>query len=158
MMGLFMEEIEIDRRVSLGSYAFTRSNMLDYAQQFDPVGFHVDDVAGRASPFGAVTAAGLHTACGWMACFVDCNSKARDALALKGLRLPEIGPSPGFKNMRWIKPVYAGDVLSYFTTATSKRALNSKPGWGMVSGYNEGINQHGDLVFSFESAVLTALL
>ena len=155
MMGLFMEEIEVGVRVSLGSYAFTWENMLAYSRKFDPVGFHVDDKAARASPFGAITAAGLHVACGWMACFVESNTRAREALAAAGKDLPEIGPSPGIKMMRWLKPVYAGDVVSFFTTATAKRALASRPGWAMVTGYNEGVNQHGVLVFSFESAVLT---
>jgi acyl dehydratase len=35
--------------------------------------------------------------------------------------------------------------------------LASRTGWAMVSGYNEGVNQTGALVFSFESAVLTAM-
>lgn len=155
MMGLFMEEIEPGAKLVLGSYAFTRENMLAYSLKFDPVAFHVDDVAAKASPFGAITAAGLHVACGWMRCFVDVNTSARAALAAQGKVLPEIGPSPGIRNMRWIKPVYAGDVLSFSTEARAKRSLASKPGWGMVTGYNEGVNQHGDLVFSFESAVLT---
>ena len=156
MMGLFMEEITLDDRVALGSYSFSIENMLAYSRKFDPVGFHVDDAAGKASVYGAMTAAGLHVGCGWMACFIERNTAARAALEAVGKQLPEIGPSPGFKNMRWLKPVFAGDTLHYFTTATAKRPLASRPGWGVVSGYNEGMNQHGELVFSFESAVLTA--
>jgi acyl dehydratase len=156
MMGLYMEEIALNVRVALGSYAFTRENMLAYALKFDPVGFHIDDDAGKASVYGAMTAAGLHTACGWMTCFVASNTRARAALEQQGKVLPDIGPSPGFKNMRWLEPVFAGDVVSYFTTPAQSRALRSRPGWGMVSGFNEGVNQDGDLVFSFESAVLTA--
>jgi acyl dehydratase len=158
MMGLFMEEIALGQRVALGSYTFSVDNMLAYSRKFDPVGFHVDAAAGKASVYGAMTAAGLHVGCGWMVCYIDCNTRARATLEAAGQRLPEIGPSPGFKNMRWMKPVFAGDEVSYFTTASAKRALASRPGWGMVSGFNEGVNQHGELVFSFESAVLTARL
>jgi acyl dehydratase len=156
MMGLFMEEIELQKRVALGSYSFTRENMLAYSLKFDPVGFHVDEEAGKASIYGAVTAAGLHVGSGWMACFVGSNTAARHALQQAGKPLPEIGPSPGFKNMKWTKPVFVGDVISYFTTATQKRTLASRPGWGMVTSYCEGVNQHGDLVFTFEGAILTA--
>ncbi len=155
MMGLFVEEIELHKRVALGTYEFTRENMLAYACKFDPVGFHVDEEAGKASPYGAMTAAGLHTAAGWMVCFVDNNTRARAAWKRQGKALPDIGSSPGFENMRWLKPVFAGDVISYFSTPTAKRMLRSKPGWGVLSGFNEGFNQAGDLVFSFESAVLT---
>jgi acyl dehydratase len=156
VIGLFLEELELDKRVALGSYSFTHANMLVYSSRFDPVGFHVDEEAGRASIYGAMTAAGLHVASGWMACFVRTNTAAREALSAAGKPLPAIGPSPGFKNMKWLKPVYAGDVLSYFTTTTRKRPLASRPGWGMASSYCEGLNQHGILVFSFEGAVMTA--
>ena len=158
MMGLFMEEITLDERLDLGSYGFSAENMLAYSRKFDPVGFHVDGAAGNASLYGAMTAAGLHVGCGWMACFIERNTAARAALASAGKRLPDVGPSPGFKNMHWLKPVFAGDVLNFFTTAKSKRPLASRSSWGMVSGFNEGVNQHGELVFSFESAVLTARL
>jgi acyl dehydratase len=156
MMGLFMEEIVLGQRTALGDYTFTRENMVAYSRKFDPVGFHIDDDVGKASVYGAMTAAGLHVGCGWMACYIACNTAARQAVLASGKSLPDIGPSPGFRNMKWLKPVFAGDVLSCFTTATAKRALASRPGWGMVSGLSEGVNQDGVLVFSFESAVLTA--
>jgi acyl dehydratase len=158
MIGLFMEEIELKKRVPLGSYTFTTENMLAYSLKFDPVGFHVDEEEGRKSIYGAMTAAGLHVGSGWMACFVKSNTDARAALAKLGKTLPEIGPSPGFKNMKWLKPVFAGDTISYFTTAIQARALASRPGWGMVTSYCEGVNQRNELVFSFEGAVLTACL
>jgi acyl dehydratase len=156
MIGLYMEEIELGKRVALGQYAFTAENMKAYARQFEPIAFHLDASAGRASIYGAMTAAGLHVACGWMACFVDTNTKARAVLQQAGKILPEIGPSPGFQNMRWLKPVFAGDVLRYYTTATHKRPLASRPGWGIVEGHHVGVNQRGDIVFSFDGAVLTA--
>ncbi len=60
------------------------------------------------------------------------------------------GPSPGFSNLRWLKPVYAGDTITYDTRAIEKR-LTSRPGWGLVKAKNTGINQHGAAVFEFES-------
>ena len=156
MMGLYMEEIVLHELVALGSFAFTRNNMIAYSHKFDPVGFHVDEAAGRASIYGAMTAAGLHVGAAWMSCYITRNAKARATLEATGKHLPEVGPSPGFKNMRWLKPVFAGDVISFFTTPIQKRLLKSRPGWGMVSGYSEGINQNGVLVFSFESSELIA--
>jgi acyl dehydratase len=158
MMGLFTEEIVLGQRWALGEVTFTADNMIAYSRKFDPVGFHVDEAVGRASLYGAMTAAGLHVGACWMACFVKRNTEARALLEKHGKVLPEIGPSPGFRNMRWLKPVCAGDVISFFATPTHKRALASRPGWGMLSGFNEGVNRNGDLVFSFESAVLTASL
>lgn len=155
MKALFLEDVEIGRRIVLGSYRFTRQNMLAYARQFDPVGFHVDDEAGKASVYGALTAAGLHAASAWMQCYVAANALARQQAAEQGQRLPEIGPSPGFRDMKWLKPIFVDDVVQFSTTATAVRPLASRKGWGMVTAHNEGVNQNGELVFSFESAVLT---
>jgi acyl dehydratase len=153
-----MEEIILGERIALGNFTFTTENMIAYSRKFDPVDFHVDEEAGNASLYGALTAAGLHVGAAWMSCLVKRTADARAALAAQGKTLPEIGPSTGFKNMRWFKPVYAGDVISFFTTAMQKRPLASRPQWGMVSGFNEGLNQAGAQVFSFESAVLTRSL
>jgi acyl dehydratase len=57
--------------------------------------------------------------------------------------------------LRWLKPVCPGDTISYRVTITGKRDLKSRPGWGMLFGLAEGFNQHGELVYSFESKTLT---
>ena len=82
-----------------------------------------------------------------MACFVATNNAAHGPAVL--------GPSPGFTNLRWLKPVFPGDTVSYSTTVTGKRDMASRPGWGLVFALNEGVNQDGILVFSFESKVMT---
>ena len=33
------------------------------------------------------------------------------------------------------------------------RPLNNRPGWGMISMHNTGVNQHGEQVISFISSV-----
>ena len=62
-----------------------------------------------------------------------------------------MGPSPGFKELKWLLPVYAGDTISYATTLVSKRVSGSRPGWGIVSHHNTGDNQAGKRVFEFTS-------
>jgi acyl dehydratase len=157
MLGLFAEEIELNKTVALGHHDFTAETMRAYALRFNPVGFHVDEAAGRASIYGDMTAAGLHVASVWMACFVACNTRARAARLAAGHSLPEIGPSPGFRAMRWLLPVYAGDRIFYSITPLRCRPLISRPGWAVVHSLNAGENQRGQRVLTFESAGLTAL-
>ena len=152
MIGLFFEEIEVGLAVELGLYHFTRENIVAFAADFDPQAFHLDEKAAAAGPFGRLSASGWHTAAGWMKCFVASNDAARAKLAV----VPETGPSPGFTNLKWLKPVCPGDTLSYRSVVTGKRELATRPGWGMIHSLNEGHNQHGELVFSFEGKVLTA--
>jgi acyl dehydratase len=154
MMGLFFEEFETGMSWPLGSHLFTRESILRFARAYDPQDFHVDDEAAAASPFGAVIASGWHTAAGWMRCFVDSNTRARNARLARGEAPPEIGPSPGFTNLKWLKPVYAGEVLAFTLSITGKRALASRPEWGIVEMHTEGANRKGELAFAFDGKVL----
>jgi acyl dehydratase len=63
----------------------------------------------------------------------------------------ELGPSPGFRDLRWHKPVHAGDAVSYASEVIETRPLKSRPGWGLMTMRNTGTNQHGELVISFIS-------
>ena len=50
------------------------------------------------------------------------NLEQRDAwtaqLKAEGKTLPVMGPSPGITNLKWLRPVFAGDSVHYFTTVT----------------------------------------
>ena len=63
------------------------------------------------------------------------------------------GPVTGFSNLKWLKPVYAGDTIAYRSTVTAKRASASRPGWGLVFHHNTGTNQHAREVFAFDGMV-----
>ena len=154
MKGWFMEDFAPGDHWGIGSHHFTREAILSFNRRFDPIGFHVDDAAAANSPYGRITAAGLHTACGWMVCYLRHNHAVQAELARQGLPGPGLGPSPGFRNMKWPKPVYAGDTVTYSGTVKSVRAMKSRPGWGLMSGLHQGHNQHGELVFAYEGLVL----
>jgi acyl dehydratase len=156
MMGLPLEEIEVGTVLDLGSYQFTRENVLHFAQRFDPQAFHLDDEAAARGPFGRLAASGWHTAAAWMKCYIATNQAAEAQLRAAGKPCYATRPSPGFDNLKWIKPVYPGDTITYSSTITGKRDLASRPDLGMLFSLNEGSNQNGDLVFSFEGKVLAA--
>ncbi len=157
MIGLYLEEIEIGRVVELGNHHFTKDAILAFARQYDPQPFHLDEEAAAKGPFGRLSASGWHTASAWMKRYVATNQAAEAEMRAEGREPAPLGPSPGFTNLRWLKPVCPGDTITYRTSVTGKRELNSRPGWGLVFSLNEGFNQSGDLVFSFEGKVLTPL-
>jgi len=146
----FFEEVEIGAAAILGEHTFTREEIIAFAQAFDPQPFHVDEEAARRSQFGALCASGWHTAATWMKLLMDYQQRSIAA----GRPLRAAGASPGFRNMRWVRPVYAGDTITYTTEVTAKAASRSKPEWGVVRSHNTGTNQDGELVFEFEGAVL----
>ena len=58
------------------------------------------------------------------------------------------GPSPGFRELRWLKPVLAGDTISFASEVVAKRTSDSRPGWGILQARQTGTNQRGELVYS----------
>lgn len=143
----FFEEMQIGRRYELGSFVFTPQEIVAFARSFDPQPFHMDEAAARESLFGRLAASGWHTAAVWMATMV--SHRERQLAATTG-RPARLGPSPGFGNLRWSKPVLAGDRITYYSEIADKRESASRPQWGLFFHHNTGINQHGEEVFSFD--------
>jgi acyl dehydratase len=86
---------------------------------------------------------------------VDMRSALRAAMAERGETLPELGVSPGFKGMRWPRPVREGDTVTYSMETVSKRET-SKPRWGLIGSTFRAVNQRGEEVLVFSSVVLVA--
>ena len=149
----FLEDLVVGATDELGSYTFEADDIIRFARQFDPQPFHVDPAAAKRSLFGDLCASGWHTASIWMKLMVAHRERTRAWARDHGARPARLGPSPGFTNLQWLKPVYAGDTIAYRSTVTGKRNSASRPGWGMMTHRNSGVNQNGEEVFSFDGAV-----
>jgi len=151
----YFEELVIGESHELGSLVFTPGEIVAFARSFDPQPFHMDQEAARKSSFGNLCASGWHTAAGWMAAMVVHRRRQESAFkaAYGDVPAPRLGPSPGFKNLRWLKPVYAGDRITYHSTVADKRASATRPQWGLFFHHNTGVNQNGETVFSFDGCV-----
>ena len=144
----FFEDIAIGQRREVGSFTFTAELIKKFAAQFDPQRFHLDEEAGRQSLFGGLAASGWHVGSVCMKLLVaDGQRLAREAAA-RGEEVAVWGPSPGFRDLRWIRPVLAGDTISYASEVESLRSSDSRPQWGILQARNTGTNQRGELVFS----------
>ena len=144
----FFEDIKVGQRREVGSFTFTADAIKKFAMQFDPQRFHLDEEAGRKSLFGGLAASGWHVGSVCMKLLVaDGQRLTREAVA-RGEKVAVWGPSPGFRELRWIKPVLAGDTISYASEVESVRSSAKRPEWGIVQGRNTGTNQRGELVFS----------
>ena len=155
---IWWEDFKVGDQAEIGRHTFNEEEIVAFGRQFDPQPFHVDDVAAARGPFGKLAASGWHTAAGWMNCFVASNDRAIAMLKEARRPVPVVGPGAGFTNLKWLKPVYPGDTVAYRSVVTGKRDLASRPQWGIVETLNEGFNQHGELVFSFEGKVLVKKL
>lgn len=148
----WFEDIETGTVSELGSYTFTKEAIITFAEKYDPQPFHLDEEAAAKTHFGGLVASGWHTAAIWMKLMIAARQNApeeRVEPAPDGRSAPKGGPSPGFLDMKWLKPVRPGDKLTYRSTVIEKIDLKSRPLLGIVRSRNEGINQTGELVFSF---------
>ncbi|MDK4731051.1 MaoC family dehydratase [Rhizobium sp. CNPSo 3490] len=144
----------VGQKAEIGTYTFTEENIIRFATRHDPQLFHVDKEAAKDTLFGGLCASGWHTTAAWMRTFLAFWEGQRVALAEQGLTAPNLGPSPGFQKLQWLRPVFAGDVVTYSVALLSSRPLASRPGWHLNTILCEGVNQNGDPVMRFESGVL----
>lgn len=137
---------------TLGSHLFTEEAIIAFASKYDPQPFHTDPEAAKSSIFGGLCASGWHTASVWM------RMNLLSMLQFKPWTgdgpAPTFGPSPGFENLKWPRPTFAGDELTYTRQVVSYRDLASRPGWIMLSTKAGATNQHGESALEFDSAVL----
>jgi acyl dehydratase len=144
----FFEDMTVGMRRELGSFTFTPELIKKFAAQFDPQPFHLDEEAGRQSLFGGLAASGWHVGSVCMKLLVaDAMREAAEAAA-RGEASAVWGPSPGFRDLRWLRPVLAGDTISYASEVESVRSSEKRPEWGIVQARQSGTNQRGEPTFS----------
>ena len=143
----FFEDIAVGERRRIGSHLFTAEEIKRFARAFDPQPFHLDESQAEKSHFGRLCASGWHTIAIWMKLNIR-DMQLRHDKGRTGAS-PQLGPSPGFDELKWLKPVYAGDTISFESEVIAKKASRSKPEWGLITIRNVGLNQSGDAVISF---------
>ena len=136
---IWWEDLAVGDGKDLGSLSPTAEEIVAFASQFDPQPFHLDPEAAKASVFGALCASGWHTC-----------SLAMRLMVTNFLHESSSLGSPGLENIRWLKPVFPGDVLRLQQTITEKRPMGKRPDVGLVRTIWEMFNQDGDKVLPRE--------
>ncbi|MET0969994.1 MAG: MaoC family dehydratase [Tardiphaga sp.] len=150
----FLEDLQVGQTREFGSFTFTAESIKTFAREFDPQTFHLDeDAAKRSALFGGLAASGWHVASVSMGLRIrDAQRREAEAKA-RGEDYAAWGPSPGFRDLRWVKPVLVGDTITYASEVTDIRVSATRPGWGIMQASNTAKNQHGVLVMSFTASV-----
>jgi acyl dehydratase len=136
---IWWEDFKVGERSEMGRHTFGAEEIVAFARQFDPQPFHTDPEAARASAFGGLIASGWHTCAVGMRLMVDQYIGRTVSLG-----------SPGIEDIRWLKPVRAGDTLTYSRIVTESRASTSRKGVGLVKHRWEAVNQAGETVLTME--------
>lgn len=148
---MWFEDVPLGNKAVLGSYTFTEDNIVAFAKKYDPQPFHIDKAAAARSPYGGLIASGWHTAAVWMKLMVA----YRYTQVAAGEQATQANyVSPGIRDLRWVRPVRPGTVLTYTTEPIAKRDWPSRPDLGLLQSRNEARDEKGDLYYAFVSQVL----
>ena len=136
----YFEDFFAGETCDLGSVVVDHDEMVAFAKRFDPQPFHIDPEAAEHSSFGGLIASGWFTGSAFMRLYVD--SILKDS-ASQG--------SPGLEEMRWRRPVRAGDTLHGWTHITDVRPSETNPGRGTIFTDSELRNQDGEVVMTLRA-------
>jgi acyl dehydratase len=135
----FLEDFAVGEIIELGSRSLTQQEIVSFARQFDPQPFHVDEAAARQSHFGGIVASGWHTVATLMRMMVDEHLSRSASMG-----------SPGVDEVRWLKPVRPGDLLTARGTVQEVKPSSSKPDRGIIRVLYEVFNQKSELVMTMQ--------
>ena len=135
----YWEDFHVGEVEQIGGRLVDKAELIAFATQFDPQPFHIDEAAAKRSMYGGLIASGWHTCA--MVMRLMCDAYLAHAASVG---------SPGIDNLKWLKPVRPGDVITARRTTLETRASKSKPDIGIVNNLWEVFNQKGELVMSMQ--------
>lgn len=135
----YWEDFPVGEVREFGGTPVTKEAILRFASEFDPQPFHLDEAAAERSLFKQLSASGWHTCA--MVMRMMCDAYLLESSSLG---------SPGIDNLRWLRPVFVGDVLSVRMEVLEARPMGSKPHVGLVRSRWEVRNQHAEPVMTME--------
>ncbi len=116
--------------------------MLEFNKKWDSLPIHVDDDAAKAMGHKGIIASGQYTLC-IKQFFVNQASWHEAAIG-----------AAGWDEVRFKRPVYAGDQISGSFRYVDKKASRSKPDRGIITFEIILTNQDGEVVLSLLDSVM----
>ena len=141
MKELYLDDLHVGQRFNSGSYVMEAARIKEFAAEFDPQPFHLEEAAAEASVFKGLAASGWHTA-----------AAAMRLLVTGGLPLASGIVGLGGE-IAWPKPTRPGDTLHVESEIVEITPSRSKPHQGIVTVRGTMFNQNQEAVY-----VLTAKL
>jgi acyl dehydratase len=142
---LYFQDLEIGQTFELGRTKLSKTDIIEFATEFDPQAFHLDDEAAKRV-FGGLAASGLHTMSIYQRLMVDNFLKKVDCLGGAGL-----------DSCKFVKPVLAELPLNALLTIADKRQSESKPNRGLVTLKCETLDDQDNLLMTMSATIVVGL-
>jgi acyl dehydratase len=139
---LYLEDLHVGQQFTSGPYVMETARIKEFAAEFDPQPFHLDESAAEASIFRGLAASGWHTA-----------AAAMRLLVTGGLPLA-IGIIGLGGEIAWPRPARPGDTLRVESEIVEISPSRSRPNQGTVTVRSTTFNQDREPVYQFTAKVL----
>ena len=136
-MTRFFDDFAVGDKFTTAEREITEAMILDFARDYDPQPFHIDPVAAKESIYGGLIASGFQTLALGFRLVWDTGVLAASSMG-----------SPGFDELRWLKPVRAGDRLRVEAAVIGVAPSRSKPDRGIVRIAYRYLDQSGEPVLT----------
>jgi acyl dehydratase len=137
------EDLAVGEEITLGTTKVTKDMIFAFAREFDPLPFHLDEKAAKASLLGGLAASGWQTGALSLRMLVD--AFLNTIASAGGL---------GFSDLKWRRPVMAGDTIGGKATIVELRRSQHHPQWGVITLDFDIRNQRNEPVMTMRIANL----
>jgi len=138
MADRYFDDFKVGDKFATGTKTVTDDMIVGFAKVYDPQPFHIDPAAARQTHFGGLIASGFQTLAIGFRLIWDTGVLAAASMG-----------SPGFDELRWLKPVRPGDTLRVEMEVVESRPSQSKPDRGIMRGAYRYLNQNGEAVLTY---------
>ncbi len=129
---MYFDDIILGMSVEIAPAEIEKEKMIAFARDYDNIPLHTDEEYAKTTPFGKLIAPGVMSFMSVWANYLEVDFFGSELLAGKSTKI------------EWLKPVFAGDVLTGKATITKLVKRNEKNGLVEVS--INAYNQNGELV------------
>ena len=131
---MYFNELKVGMTVNIEPATIEKEKMLDFARDYDNIPLHTDEEYAKNTPFHQLIAPGVMSFMAVWAKYLEVDFFGEELLAGKSTKI------------EWIKPVFAGNVLSGKATITKLTPRNEKN--GIVEVTIHAFNQNGEMVLT----------
>src|ERR1700746_3720728 len=142
MEQLYLEDLSVGQKFTSGTYVMEAARIKEFAAEFDPQPFHLEERAAQASIFKGLAASGWHTAAVAMRLLVTGGLPFANGLVGLG------------GEVAWPRPTRPGDILHVESEIVEITPSRSKPQQGIVTVRATMFNQRGEAVYLLTAKLL----
>ena len=143
---LHHEDLEVGRSYLSAAKTVTAEEIIEFGRTWDPQPMHVDCQAAKRTIVGGLCASGYHV------CVIMMRLVCEAVLN----RVASLG-SPGIDEVKWLKPVRPGDVVTCSYRILQQRLLKSRPDVGATKVLVELIDANNEIIATWITNQFTRL-